>query len=213
MTNKVRKHVNNYRDSLDGSIADIDTTFDVIDATNLGTIASTDYIPCTVDDRAGNFEIIHIYALTGNTITSCARGMEGTLAQNWATGCLIECRLTATAIDERTTALNSLYATLPADLFEFDGSLKWYPLKTIILKKVSAWVATAPALQDIILNVRKNGTAIFTSPKPTISIGDTASTPLDIETEITTTDYITIDCEQADSSNASIRIDYIPEEV
>lgn len=211
MTNYVRKHVNNFSTKLDESVADSDTSFDLVDASGLGTIAAGDYIPCTIWNGP-DYEIIHVYSVTGNTIDDCARGMEGTAAQNWALNDRIECRLTAKAIDERTTAINSLYATLPADLFTFTGNLRWYPPKTIILKKVSAWVGVAPAIQNIILNIRKNGTAIFTSPKPTITTGNTASTPLDIDVEITDSDYITIDCEQADGNNCNIRIDYIPKE-
>lgn len=213
MTNQVRKHVNNFKTTLDESVADSDTAFDIVDATRLGTIAAGDYIPCTIDNRAGDFEIIHVYDVTGNTITDCARGMEGTAAQNWALGDLIECRLTATAIDERTTALNSLYATLPTELITFNGALRWYPPKSIVLKNVFACIDTAPAVQDIILNVRINGTQIFTSPKPTIEVGNTTSTPLAIDELVESTDYITIDCEQADGNNVTLRIDYIPEEV
>jgi len=211
MTNRVRTHVDLFRAKLAESVANSDTSFDLDDASGLGTIAATDYIPCTIEG-GGVYEIIHVYSVATDTIT-CARGMEGTTALNWALDDRIECRLTAKAIDERTTALNSLYATLPADLFVFNGNLRWYPPKNIVLKKVSAWVGIAPSVQSIILNVRKNGVAIFTSPKPTITTGSMASTPLDIDVLIQTTDYVTIDCEQEDSSNATIRIDYIPEEL
>lgn len=103
-----RLFVNNFSTNLNEAVADTDTTFDLVDASGLGSPSGGDFIACTIDDNAGNREIIHVTGVSSNTIT-CTRGQEGTAAQNWSGTELIEARLTADGLNEKADV-----ADLPA---------------------------------------------------------------------------------------------------
>jgi hypothetical protein len=89
-----RIYVINFSETLAENVSDSDTSFDLSDASGLGTIGAGEYIAATLDNGAGVYEIIHITAVSTDTIT-CTRGEEGTAAVNWSTGDLIEVRTTA----------------------------------------------------------------------------------------------------------------------
>ena len=111
-------------------------------------------------------------------------------------------------IDTQIAALKSLRATLPGTLVTLTGNIRWYPTANITLKNVVVNMGTAPGAGGAVFNVRKNGTAIFTSPKPTVASGANTSTPLTISVALATTDYLTIDVETASGGDAVVRIDY-----
>lgn len=95
-----RIYVNNFSTRLDESVSPSDTSFDLIDASGLGSPSGGDFIACTIDDNAGTVEIIHVTAVSSNTIT-CLRGREGTSAETWAGTEVVQARLTADGMDEK----------------------------------------------------------------------------------------------------------------
>lgn len=207
-----RKHIDLFANTLATAITTTgQTTVDLTDASGLGSITSGDFIPLTIFNSSGNFETVHVTAIATNTIT-IARGQDGTTAQTWPSLTKVECRLTAAAIDRKTAALMSITATLPGEYTTFTGTLRFYPATNITLKNIVVSTGTAVAGHDSTFNVRKNGSAIFTSPVPTVAVGNTTSTPLAMSTAVTTSDYITIDCTATGGTNACIRIDYEPTE-
>jgi hypothetical protein len=206
-----RVYVNNFSTTLAEPVAGGDTSFDLTDASGLGTIAAGDFIACTIDDNAGTREIIHVTARSSNTIT-CTRGQEGTSAETWAGTETIEARLTKKGLDNKSGAVASLYANLPGSYSTFTGKARWYPRTAITLTNIFCSSGTPVAGTDTTFNVLKNGTNIFTSPVPTITIGNQESTPLAMTTSLTTSDYLTIDCTAAGGSDVTIRIDYEPTE-
>ncbi len=111
-----RLYVNNFSTALAESVAGGDTTFDLVDASGLGSPSGGDYVTCTIDDGAGTVEIIHVTGVSSNTIT-CTRGQEGTSAETWAGTETIEARLTADGLDEK---LNVADAPIPSVLTYFD---------------------------------------------------------------------------------------------
>lgn len=206
-----RQYVNNFSTTLDGSITNVATSITVTDGSGLGTIAAGDFIACTIDDNAGNREIIHVTARSTNVLT-VTRGQEGTSGQAFADGVTIEGRLTKKGLDNKSGAVASLYANLPGSYSTFTGKARWYPRTAITLTNIFCSSGTPVAGTDTTFNVLKNGTNIFTSPVPTITIGNQTSTPLAMTTSLATTDYLTIDCTAAGGSDVTIRIDYEPTE-
>lgn len=95
----LRNLINNFSTTLNESISNSDTSFDLVDATGISTALTTlDYVPLTIDDGT-NIEIIHVTGVSTNTIT-CTRGMEGTSGTAFALGDIVQCRPTAASILE-----------------------------------------------------------------------------------------------------------------
>lgn len=110
------KYVNNFSTTLNGSITNSATSITVTDGSGLGTIGS-DYVICTIDDYAGNREIIHVTARSTNTLT-VTRAQEGTTGTAFASGTVIEARLTKGCMDDKAST-----ADVPtASKFEFISS-------------------------------------------------------------------------------------------
>lgn len=85
------------------------------------------------------------------------------------------------------------------------GTVRWYPPVDITIVAVRAAAGTAPTGADLIVDVNKNGTTIFSTQanRPTITDGNNVSseeTP-DV-TSVTDSDYLTIDIDQVGSSTA-----------
>lgn len=94
MTIGKREYINNYSDTLDGSITSGATTIDVVDASLITTALTTgDYVSLTIDDGT-NIEIVHCTATSTNQLT-VTRGTEGTSGTAFATAVTIEARVTA----------------------------------------------------------------------------------------------------------------------
>lgn len=104
--------------------------------------------------------------------------------------------------------LRSKEASIPGTLTTFTGSTRWYPRDNITLTNVFVSMGTTPAAGSAVFNVRKNGTAIFTSSKPTVTAGNYTSGANAISVAMTPTDYLTIDVETAAGADANLRIDY-----
>jgi hypothetical protein len=98
---RTRRHVDDYRTNLNGSINDSVTTINVADASALGTITSDEFIPLTIATNNNDTkETIHVTARSGNELTA-VRGQDGTTAQSWDDLSLVECRLTSLGIDNK----------------------------------------------------------------------------------------------------------------
>ncbi len=97
-----RGHINNFSTTINETLTAVDVNIDVLSAagvsTALAALPSGGFIPMTIDDQAGNREIIWVTGVTSNTLTA-ARGKEGTSAQAWAIGTPIECRATSESIN------------------------------------------------------------------------------------------------------------------
>jgi hypothetical protein len=111
-----RLYVNNFSTTLNGSITNVATSITVTDGSGLGTIGGSDFIACTIDDNAGNREIVHVTARSGNNLT-VTRGQEGTTGQAFASGITIEGRLTADGMDEKLNV-----ADTPPNTYSFISS-------------------------------------------------------------------------------------------
>jgi hypothetical protein len=107
--------------------------------------------------------------------------------------------------------------TVPGTLSVGAGASKFYIPGAITLGNVRASVGTAPTGSDIIIDVNKNGSTVFTTQanRPKIYVGQVLvahSTP-DI-TEFVEGDYITVDVDQIGSlnpgQNLTVQIEFTP---
>lgn len=207
----MRKHIDLFHNTLASSITSSQTTITLTDASALGTVTAPEFIPLTIFNAAGDFETVHVTGIASNTLT-VIRGCDNTTNQAWPNTTTIECRLTATAIDTKTSSLSSMYATLPGAYSVFTGKARLYPRANVTLTKVSVVSGAPVTVTDSTFQININGSPIFTTPKPTILIGNYTSTPLTISVDVTPSDYITIDCLTSGGSDAVVRIDYEPTE-
>jgi len=96
------KVLNNAFSTLAGSINAIAGTVTV--ATGHGdrfpVIAGADYTYITLEDTAGNIEILKVTArATASDVMTVSRGQDGTVARNWAAGDIVELRVIAALLD------------------------------------------------------------------------------------------------------------------
>ena len=103
---------------------------------------------------------------------------------------------------------SSIYASMPGALSALIGNLRWYPRSNVTLNAVRVDQGTPPVAAAAVFNLRKNGAPIFSASKPTVAVGANSSTPLSISVPMTPADYLTVDVEQAQGSDAVMRIDY-----
>lgn len=90
--------VNNGYSTLSAAIGTGDTTLFVASGhgSRFPVVASPDYCYVTLEDAAGNIEIVKVTAHTsGNTSMTVVRAQQGTTARSWAIGDLVELRATA----------------------------------------------------------------------------------------------------------------------
>lgn len=107
--------------------------------------------------------------------------------------------------------------TVPGTLSVGTGRAKFYIPGPITIGNIRASVGTAPLGSDLIVDVNKNGTTIFTTQtsRPKIFAGQTlASTSTPNITQLTTGDYLTVDIDQIGSLNPgadlSVQIEFTP---
>lgn len=107
--------------------------------------------------------------------------------------------------------------TVPGTLNVGTGRARFYIPGPITIGNVRASVGTAPTGSEVIVDVNKNGTTIFTSQisRPKIFAGQvTVATNLPQITELTTGDYLTVDIDQIGSLNPgadlSVQIEFTP---
>jgi hypothetical protein len=107
--------------------------------------------------------------------------------------------------------------TVPGTLSTGSGRAKFYIPGAITLGNVRASVGTAPTGQDLIIDVNKNGTTVFTNQalRPKIYAGQTlVSTSTPAVTQFSTGDYITVDVDQVGTfnpgSDLTVQIEFTP---
>ena len=85
-------------------------------------------------------------------------------------------------------------------LRNFIGVTRWYPMRDITISEIRANVGDPSTVQDILINIKKNGAIVITDltiPQTTYrSVLDTTVIAM------TTTDYITVDIKQIGTGNA-----------
>ena len=97
-----RLYTNNYGSTIDGAITDVATTIVVTSASGLPTISGTDTYRLTLDDGAGNVEVVEVTAATTVTLT-VTRGVDGTSGLAFADLVPIELRPTADGLQSSVT--------------------------------------------------------------------------------------------------------------
>lgn len=103
------KFTNNATTTTLARISNTDTTITV--AAGAGalfpTLGATDYFKATLQDTAGNFEIIKVTARTDDTMTA-VRGQDGTLAVPFAANSRFELRVLASSTQEYLDSIDFL---------------------------------------------------------------------------------------------------------
>lgn len=117
----------------------------------------------------------------------------------------------ADAIAQKIKAVqvHHIVYSVPGDLSQSTGVIKFVALRTCVITVVRAVVGTAPTTQSIIVDVHKNGTTIFTTQanRPTIAAGATASgaaTPN--VTSLAAGDVLTVDIDQVGSGTTGANL-------
>lgn len=72
------------------------------------------------------------------------------------------------------------------------GTMRWYPDRNITLSKVYFSMGTSPT-SNVVIDVKKNGSSIFSGSYPTCSSGNYLSSSVSISTPMSPTDYLTVD--------------------
>lgn len=107
--------------------------------------------------------------------------------------------------------------TIPGVVTTGSGKGRYYAPTTMVISNIRAFVDTAPTGADLIIDVNRNGTTIFTTQgnRPRITAGnnyDAASTP-DV-TGLAAGDYVTIDVDQIGSTVAgsylTVQVEFAP---
>ena len=151
-----RLYVNNFKTNLAQSVAPSNTTFDLVNASGLGSPSGGDFVACTIDNNAGTREIIYVTSRSSNTIT-CTRAQEGTTAQTWAGTETVEARLTATAMNEKLNILDApsvyTYKFISSVTASSSASLSFTNLGNYS-KVVFVFNDLSAATDDVILQMR-----------------------------------------------------------
>jgi hypothetical protein len=107
--------------------------------------------------------------------------------------------------------------TVPGTLSVGAGRAKFYIPGPITLGNVRASVGTAPTGGDLVVDVNKNGTTVFTNQlsRPTFFPGQAlVSTSTPNITTLTTGDYLTVDIDSVGSlnpgSDLTVQIEFTP---
>jgi len=116
----------------------------------------------------GKSEIVKVTGQSGDSVTSCLRGQDGTTAQAWDAGTLVEIQVIASDITDLQTATNNLEAQFdPSTGHNHDGT----DSKKVLATNLDPSGLTASQL----LRVNSGGTAVESSGK-TAPSGDIVGT-------------------------------------
>jgi hypothetical protein len=83
------------------------------------------------------------------------------------------------------------------------GAMRWYPDRNITLSKVYFSLGTSPS-GNVVIDVKKNGTSIFSGTYPTCTSGNYLSSSVTVSTNLTSTDYITVDVTAGTSGSDAV---------
>lgn len=118
MTKSTIKYSNNARSSLSVGITSGDTSLPLINSVGFPSIIATgDHFYVTLDNGVA-IEIVKVTGVSGNTLTGCTRGQEGTTAQTFASGTPVENRLTAGNITNFTRFQDRLFNVSSIEVVE-----------------------------------------------------------------------------------------------
>ena len=92
-----RIYSNNAKTTLASPITASDSSIIVADASKFTVPGANEYFTVTLDSGSA-VEIVEVYGISGNVLTGCVRGVEGTTAQAFLTGTRVENRVTAGAL-------------------------------------------------------------------------------------------------------------------
>ena len=87
-------YANNASTTLASVVSPTDTILSVASSTAFPHPSANQYFRVTIDSGTG-VEVIFVYGVAGNSFTGCVRGQEGTAAQSFQAGTVIECRATS----------------------------------------------------------------------------------------------------------------------
>lgn len=87
-------YANNASTTIAANIGSTDTSISVANGSSFPSPGTGQYFMATID-YSGVREVIKVLSVSGNTFTSVVRGQEGTTAQTWPLGAVIENRATA----------------------------------------------------------------------------------------------------------------------
>ena len=110
----MRKWSNNGVSLLSASMAPGDTTLliNALHGSRFPAIAAPDTMDLTLQDAAGNIEVMSVTAHTAGSGTfTVARAQQGTTARSWASGDLVECRPTEGAFSSWEQDIDDLQAS------------------------------------------------------------------------------------------------------
>jgi len=93
------KLANNAETSLSTAISAANTVIAVENGALFPTLGVDEWFPLTLEDSAGNREIVHVVGRTGNALT-VNRAQEGTQPQDFAQGTHASLRLTAAVVED-----------------------------------------------------------------------------------------------------------------
>lgn len=97
MTTYTRIYANNARTTLASPVMASDTSIIVANGSVFPTPTGNEFFSVTLDTGSA-VEIIEVYGVSGNVLTGCIRGREGTTAQSFLTGTRVENRVTAATL-------------------------------------------------------------------------------------------------------------------
>lgn len=95
------RFTNNASSTLAAGILAADTSLTVASGQGslFPSVTGSQYAKLTIEDVAGNYEIVHLTLRAGDVLT-VVRGQEGTVALDFASGSRVECRITAAVLHE-----------------------------------------------------------------------------------------------------------------
>ena len=113
ITYETQLYANNASSTLSASVNPTDVIIPLSDGSRFPAPSAGNHFLVTLDDGV-NIEIVAVYGRSGNTLTGCVRGQEGTTARSFQAGTIAENRVTAGTIgqflraSDRLTPLASL---------------------------------------------------------------------------------------------------------
>ena len=94
MTTYQRIYANNAKTTVASTVGSTDTSIIVVDASKFPTPSANQFFDVTLDNGT-TIEVVEVHGVSGNVLTGCVRGQEGTVASNFLVGTRAENRVTA----------------------------------------------------------------------------------------------------------------------
>ena len=104
----LKKHANNFATTLNGAITNVATSLTLTSATGLPAIGTNEFFYLTLDDGAGNIEIVSVTDDASTPTFTVVRAQEGTTGFAFADLDPVEMRMTADDVDRKQDDLSGL---------------------------------------------------------------------------------------------------------